>query len=384
MKAKKLLLFCLGFFLLSHAYADDLDDLFLAPEPDKVEEAPEKDHLASVAKEEKLKLSGYFEAIGGIGAGWEEWPELQDLGQYFDGSIGFKADANLYVDARPDKDFRFFASFATSINPMDGSNKWTDFKISELFVDYTLLDSIFIRLGQHSTSWGQGKIFTNSNLMADSAGNFSFRAGMPAVLNGIQALILAKQTIDYYKDLIYAAKVDAVFWNTYFSLGARYQADEGIKGLFSIKKVVFGTDLLSDVTISQEGTELDSTEFDFTALAGFFREWDSLKLYGEYLGKGHVGQSVEGYEQKIGLDFGYKHIFGSGFNYGLEYRHEFKDNSGYIINALAWKPWKYITATLALPLVYGPTGAFYVTEGNPDLAKRRIALLFGLEMKVNF
>ncbi len=356
---------------------ENLDDLFASPEPDRQEEPQQKDHLASFVTEEKIKLSGYFEAIGGIGAGWTDWPELKDPGLYFDRNIGLSTSVTLYMDARPDPDFRFFGAFAATMNPMGGSASWTQFNISELFIDYTLQDTIFIRLGQHASSWGQGRIFTESNLMADSEAAFSLRASLPALLNGVSAIVLAKNNAASYKDLYYAGKAELVVWNTLLSLGAKYREEVGLKGLLSVKKVILGTDILADFVLSWD----TRPEPEYMLLGGFFKEWERIKLYGEYLGKLDTTGS---FRHNIAMVFGYKKILGSVFNLGLDYRHEFQENSGYITSALVWKPWKYITASLTMPVVYGPAGSYYVKSKNPDPAGRRLALLFGLEMQVNF
>lgn len=356
---------------------ENLDDLFASPEPDRQEEPQQKDHLASFVKEEKIKLSGYFEAIGGIGAGWTDWLEAKDPWRYFDGNIGLKTLARLYIDARPDPDFRFYGAFAATMNPMAGSASWTQFKISELFIDYTWLDAVFIRFGQHGSTWGQGRLFTESNLMAGSEAAFSLRASLPAFLNGVSAIVLAENNAASYKDLYYAGKAELVAWNTLLSLGAKYREEVGLKGLLSVKKVILGTDILADFLLSWD----TRFEPEYMLLGGFFREWERIKLYGEYLGK---LDRQRNFEQHIGLVLGYKKILGSVFNLGLDLRHEFSENSGYITSALVWKPWKYITVSLALPVVYGPSGSYYVKSENPDPAGRRLALLFGLEMKVSF
>jgi len=236
---------------------------------------------------------------------------------------------------------------------------------------------VFIRLGQHASSWGQGRLFTESNLMAGSEEDFSLRASLPALLNGVSAIVLAKNNAASYKDLYYAGKAELVVWNTFLSLGAKYREADGLKGLLSVKKVILGTDILSDFVLTLDA----GFEPEYMLLGGFFKEWERIKLYGEYLGKLDKPKSFEHY---IGLVLGYKNIFGSTFNLGLDFRHEFQGNSGYITSALVWKPWKYITASLALPVVYGPADSYYVKPENPDPAGRRLALLFGLEMKVNF
>lgn len=378
-----LLALCLSAFCLAAAgaqeEAENLDDLFADPEPDLAVQAPAVDHLAAFVQDDRIGLSGYFEATGGVGAGWTSWPVLSDPSQGFDGTVGLTATARLYLDARPDPDFRFYGAFSTTMNPLagGGSTAWPSFGISELFIDYTWLGSVFIRMGQHGMAWGQGRLFEGiTNLMSDAGGMFSLRASLPALLSGVSAVALLPPGATSYQQLAYAAKADLVFLETLLSLGVRYQKDSGPSALVSVKRTIWGVDILADAAL-----RYTETSWNPRILAGFFKEWERAKLYGEYY---YDGTAQPGLDHTAGLAFGYKDVLGTPLDLGLKWFHAFLDHSGSATAALVWKPWKYITAIVALPVAYGPDGGRYVAASNPDAAKRRLALLFGLEMKVSF
>ncbi|MBN2874798.1 MAG: hypothetical protein JXM71_06865 [Spirochaetales bacterium] len=358
--------------------SENLDDLFDAPADDSVVMDTETDHLAQFVTEDTIRFSGSFNAVGGIGAGWTSWPVVRDLSAGFDGTVGLTATTNLYVDAMPDPDFRLYGYVTTSMDPLSGGKTWNGFSIGELFVDYTWLGNVFIRMGTHSITWGQARLFEGvTNLMADAATDFSLRASLPTVLGGVSVIgLVNKDATTSYTQVCYAAKADEVLWNTMLSVGARYQLDEGLNALLSVKKVLWGVDLLADTVI-----HYDDASFYPKVLAGFFKEWPDVKLYGEYY---YDGSASIGLDHVTGLACGFNNIAGTPLDLGLQWIHAFIDGSGSATAGLTWKPWKYITATLALPVAYGADGSRYVTTSNSDPARRRLAMVFGLEMAVSF
>lgn len=376
------------------AQEESLDDLFDDPAADTLVVETETDHLASYVTAEAIKFNGSFKATGGVAAGWTSWPRLEDPARYFDGTIGLTATASLSFDARPDPDFRLYGNVSTSMNPLSGSNGWSGFALGELFVDYTWLDNVFIRMGQQSMSWGQGRLFEAvTNVMSDAASGFSFRASLPTLLDGVQAVALINRgAVASWQELCYAARADKLFWGTLVSAGVRYQRDEGLKALVSVKKTVFGVDLFGDLVVYRH----DASGYE-QILAGFFKEWKDVKLYGEYYYNGATwpagpaetrapfdGFLAAGSDHTLGLACGFNNVFGTPVDAGFKLIHTFFDGSGLAMAGLTWKPWKMISATLALPVAYGADGSRYVGPSNPDAARRRLALVFGLELSASF
>jgi len=357
---------------------ENLDDLFSDPVADTVIVETQTDHLAQYVTDDAIQFSGAFIAEGGMAAGWTSWPDFSDLSQYFDGTIGLTSTASLSFDARPDPVFRLYGTVTTSMDPLSGAYTWSGFSIGELFMDYTWLGNVFIRMGKHNIAWGQARLFEGvTNLMSDAAAGFSLRANLPTVLNGVSVVGMINQPdVTSYQQIVYAAKADEVLLGTMLSLGARYQIAEGLNALVSIKRVVWGLDLLVDTVVHYDAISLYPR-----VLAGFFKEWPEVKLYGEYYYDGATAGSAD---HTAGLACGFNDIAGTPLDLGLQWIHTFYDASGSATAGLTWKPWKYLTATLALPIAYGPDGSRYVTTSNADVADRRLALVFGLAMEVSF
>lgn len=360
------------------AQDENLDALFSDPAADTVVTETQTDHLAQYVTSDKLAFSGYFYAKGGIGAGWTTWPIVPDLASGFDASIGLTSTANLYFDARPDPDFRFYGYVTTTMDPLSGAYTWSNFSIGELFVDYIVLDRVFIRMGKHDIAWGQARLFEGiTDIMSDAVNGYSLRANVPTVLSGLSIIgMINRPGASSFWQIAYAAKVDEVLWGTMLSLGARYQIDEGLNALMSVKRVLWGVDLLADVVL-----HYDSASLYPRVLSGFYKEWPDVRLYGEYYFDGSIAGVVD---HTVGLVCGFNNIAGTVLDLGFQWLHAFIDNSGSVTAGLAWKPWKFLTATIALPVAYGSDGSRYVTAYNEDISKRRIALVFGLVMEVSF
>jgi len=361
---------------------ENLDDLFSDPVADTVVVETPTDHLAQYVTSDTVVISGSFTGTGGILAGWTQWPDVANPRTGFDGTIGLTASATLNIDARPDPDFRLYGTMTTSMNPLSGQYTWTAFSLGELFVDYTLLGNVFFRMGNFAIAWGQGRLFTNTSvIMADVASGFALRANLPTLLDGVSLIGLMKAgyfetpLMASYKEIGYAAKVDKILWGTLLSFGARYQVDEGLNALVSVKKVVAGVDLLADFTMHGAG-EIRT----YQALAGFYKEWTDFTLYGEYSYAGSIEDAVD---QSVGLAFGINNIFDTPIDLGFQWLHAFIDGSGTLTGGITWSPWSHITVEIGVPVVYGDDSSRYVAA-NADPAGRRIALALGLELSASF
>lgn len=371
---------------LSAQEAENLDDLFSDPVEDTVVVETQTDHLAQYVTSDTVVISGSFNATGGAIAGWTQWPDPANLETGYDGTIGLTTSATLNIDARPDPDFHLYGTMSTSMNPLDPASgvNWSSFALGEFFVDYTWLGNVFIRMGKHSITWGQGRLFSGStNIMSDTYSGFALRASLPTLLDGVSAIGLLKSeyfesgTLASYKQICYAVKADQVLLGTLLSLGGRYQVDEGINAILSVKRTILGVDLLADVVLHDN----EASRY-YQVLAGFFKEWTDFKVYGEYY---YTGATVDVPDHSAGLACGFNNVFGTPIDVGAQWIHAFIDGSGTVTAGLTWVPWKFITAKIGVPVVYGEEGSRYVVAlATTDPGKRRVSLAFGLEMAVSF
>jgi hypothetical protein len=357
-------------------------------ELDALLEGPEEEPKAgggidlrtSLEKEEKVLFKGSFSATGGASIGWASLENLAPEG--FASLIGLEASTTLSFDARPDVGFRVYGSLSTSVGL--SALSWPTPSIKELFVDYTLLDAVFFRIGQHTMKWGQGRLFTPGNLMAGSEKGLAFRASLPALLNGFSFVALAHE--DFFESAAdprlsefgLGGIADIVIGPVQVSLGAYHQALDGWRMLSSLKTVLFGFDLFSDIVASYE-----EPRWELSALAGFY--WESkdrsFKAYGEYFHDG--SEEAASHADRLGLALGFSGVFGSPFDFGLRWDHCFNDLSGYVLPGISLKPAPHLACDLGILLSYSRQGSYY-HENNPDPGKRALALALKISLSGGF
>ncbi|PKL25874.1 MAG: hypothetical protein CVV47_04315 [Spirochaetae bacterium HGW-Spirochaetae-3] len=375
----------IGAFGQEEAAQGVLDELFDQPVSDTVVSDTGIDHTDIYGPDERLVFGGYFRALGGAIAGYRDWPSLDDLSDNFDLGAGVVAETVVSIDARPSSIASIHGSFGTKFDPASEFN-WGKFNILELYGDYILADAMFFRVGQFESVWGQGRIFNPGNLMDDSDDSFTIRAAFPAFLKGVTTYAFGSGDVQSTEDLSYAAKMDLLVLDTYLSGGLLYRYADGYAGLWSIKKVILGADLFSDVVVRYSAAD----ELSCEGIAGFFKEWDRLRLYGEY----YVAATESGLsDQKLGLALGVKDIFKTKIDFAMKWEQSLDDGSGIWIGGITWSPLKYITANIGLPVVYGDVGTYYVDTGYVDtededlevgLDGYRVGLIVTLLMKISF
>lgn len=363
-------------------FEESIDDLFDDPDEDVVADNTGQDLLNQFEESEKVVLKGYFSARGGGGVGWDKTPDSSDLTDGFGPVVGAESIASLSFDARPDPTFRLYGKIYTEIDPTGSSESWTDPEFEELFGDYNWLDKAYFRIGKHRVKWGQGRIFTPGDLVAESEDGVTVRATLPTVLDGVSFVSFYDDSFKENEenlngqDLAYGMIADKTFGSINLSSGLRVRKGEKLKTLNSFKTVLFGTDLFSDLVLHID----ENNKPLFEVLGGFFREWTDFKLYGEYWFDG----SDENYnDHNIGLAAGYKNIFTTSLDLGIEWQHAFIDDSGSILTVLQWNPWKNIKASIGLPLIYGGDDSRYVKD-NDSPVDSRAACVFFLELTSSF
>jgi hypothetical protein len=361
--------------LAAGAQDADVDSLFEEPQEDIIAEGPpdtETDNAAAFGMTEKPVFTGRFEAIAGAAAGWTEFAAPGNLGGYWDATPYADADTTFYFDARPDQTFRLHGAFTSSLAPDSGKYTWTDPTVDELFVDYAVTDAVFVRFGNHTMSWGQGRLYTPGDLMADSDEGTALRVSLPTVLSGLSVVALAKNaffadpTAPSYREAAYAALTDAVFGSVRASFGLRYRGagknPEGLRTLVSLKRSIFGTDVFTDAVVGVKDGSSSAV-----VLGGFFREWERLKLYGEYQ-FGSPSSSDDG--QRAGLALYLKRFCGTIFDVGVKWLHAFEERSGGAALAFHFRPLKHVSATFAVPVVYGVPGRFDILDEDHVIVQR--------------
>jgi hypothetical protein len=375
----------------------DLDDLFsdpvedIAEEPSQTAQAP-VDHRA--AFQSQTSVSGEISATAGLILGWTEYPTLQAPTENWDMAGGAKSTVTAILVARPDPDVRLYGSVDVALNPASGSYTWSGVNVGQIYCDYTYRDFAFVRFGEHTISWGQGRLFTPGNLMSDSDAGSALRVSFPTFLSGLSFVALAQSGFFLEpsdpkpSEFAYGALADVVLGRLKLSFGARYRhagavlPAEGLRTLGSFKTTVLGTDLLWDAVFHYQ-----DDAYDFKHLFGLYREWEHLKLYGECEYDGTV---LDDRGWSYGGVVAWNNLGDRDIDLALKWIHKRSIDSGAVVLGVSGSPAKFIKASAAIPVVYGETGYFGIldsatdTDPLPITLTQRFSLVLLLKFTANF
>ena len=208
--------------------------------------------------------------------------------------------AVLYLDARPDRDFRVFAKgkadFASAERDQPPEFAFTPF---ELFADFHWDDRVFFRAGKQRADWGVGRFFSPADLIslvtidpldpdAEREGPVALKVHAPlGVHNGYLYLI----TDDYTDplDVAVGARGEVVVGAVELGFGGLLQAALVPKAIATATGALGDFDLFGELVV-QRGTERNLIELDerggvkVTDRAERDREWfPAMTVGGSYL-----------------------------------------------------------------------------------------------------
>ena len=330
-------------------YNDDFDSVFDDPAEDIVVEQPSDiDYRKQFEENKKIIVKGDFVIRAGGGFGWTEEP--------FDGYpemlAGAYSKATISFDARPDPTIRIFGRLKTEMNSDNGTDVWSKIDFDELYCDYNWLDKSFFRLGKFYMTWGQGRLFRPANFMEDAEDGTAFRVTMPNILDGVSLVSLYKKRIMsddkrlHKGDLSYAGHVDKTLGPINLSFAMLYNDLDGQRYSGSVKTVILHTDLFADYVLNRS----DEGDITHEALAGFYKEWTNIKLYGEYYYDGRLEHDID---HCVGLATDFDNLFGSPVGMGFKWLHSVTNEAGQFIGGFSISPWKHVKIRMAIPWQYG-------------------------------
>lgn len=449
---------------------DDVDDLFAVPdetveseetsetevsaesaaEQDPVgdestsEDAAEDDStkdeaidIDALTTRDKPTIKGSVALSGSIAGGFLDWPVPEEGTAYgdvvwreFDASVYYEMSSSVSVDARPLPYFRYFAKLSTSMD--EGRFNFPTPSISELFVDYTLADRYFFRVGKHGMSWGQGQMLGNpGNLVSDVKSGIAVKMFMPLGVNGLTSVIYVKDgwlsstTSPSPLDFGYASLFETSAGPFTFGFSGKFNRnlEQSLIGDVYVKTNLLGVDVALegrgdfDVypargdagTVGSIGPSYlwPTTQ----ALAHMF--WESselgLQLIGEYRfsygpevqtrigpfpssGESETASDDQDdpnlvwapwgvHRSGVGVVFTKARIF--GLKPGLRWYHQYNDHSGQIVAGLTGTIAPMLKINIGLPVTYGESWE-YSRQNNEDPAGRVIALIVQLSLSRSF
>ena len=314
------------------------------------------------------KVTGSVSAGVGAGVGFIEWPgssaadnrSVQDLLRF---SGFYTTSARASVDVRPEPYLRFRTSVSTSLDT--DAMSFTDPSMGELFIDYTLRDTIFFRAGRQGLTWGQGRLLSNpANLVSRVSSGVALRNTVPAGSGTINGVIYSKESwVQEHgktdpRAFAYAAQWEQTFGPVATALMGHFQTDEDIGSAGSFSFGLGPIDVAADLVGSWVREDPSRGLNDWDAMGRVFWENDdrSWTLLAEY----EFDSQVNDYEgHYTGLALRMPGLGGSGWRPAVRWKHAFQDDSGEVVPVIGGSIAPSLNMSISIPVVYGEPGSYY-------------------------
>ncbi|HTH13476.1 MAG TPA: hypothetical protein VMB23_03710, partial [Spirochaetia bacterium] len=216
-----------------------------------------------------LKWGGTVTSSATWNGGWlTDWPTVSDPTKNWNNGLDYSLKSTLHLDGRPDKDFRFRLSLQTGYpftndtsNVLVGKTTATaqpttlqipNIKVWEFFTDVTVADTLFLRFGKQSASWGVAYFYSPGDVIsltakdasdptAEREGPVALKATLPfpnAKAN-LTAFVIARDSyfateLPSLSNLGYAIQGDILVGQAQLTLGGFYQKDNAPKAVATV------------------------------------------------------------------------------------------------------------------------------------------------------
>ena len=340
--------------------------------------------------------------------GWDGYPNSWKMfSREGSSSLASRLAADLYFDARPERDFRVFGKVKAAY---EYPEEW-EIGIFELFSDFQVRDLLFFRAGKQTVQWGVGYFFSPADVLnlvsidpedpgADREGPIALKAHLPFSAHNAYLYLVAND-VDKPYEIAVAPKIELLMGSYELGLGAFYQTDLTPKGMLTLTGPLWDLDLFGEAMIQwgSDRTFVRTTTFPlyetytveqqllFSGSAGFSylkSDWN-LSLFAQYF---YNGQSYEDgrlpstavfaldagaitsadllYPGRhyLAASIGWSEIGDSALSLSLLYLANLSDGSGLITPTVSWAPIDPVTLSSGARISYGDSGSEYAPLGG--------------------
>ena len=343
--------------------ADLFEEGIFEESTEQGEAAPEEAFLVS----ERLEWGGSFDLLFDTQVIWDGYPDSWDM--LFNEGTSFLASrlaADLFFDARPERDFRVFGKVKAAYEyPYD----W-DIGIFELFADFQYEDLLFFRAGKQTVQWGVGYFFSPADVLslvsidpedpeAEREGPIAVKTHVPFAAHNAYLYLVAND-IEKPSEIAVAPKLELLLGNYELGIGGFYQADLSPKGMLTLTGPLWELDLFAEAMIQWGSDNVPiEDELLFSGTAGFAYvnpDWD-LTVVAQYFfdGQGYPGQHY------LAAGVNWFELLDSSFSLLVLYQTNLGDGSGMIIPSVTWGPIEHLSLSTGLRIGYGEGGSLAYT-----------------------
>ncbi len=350
------------------------------PSERPAETSPERVDIDALTSS-PIEVSGKVSAGVGLGVGLEEWPNTaaaegknwQELKRF---SGFFDTTATLTVDARPESYLRFKADVETRLVEDEDDPKAMSFKdpyMKEVFVDYTLRDTVFFRAGRQSLTWGQGQLLDNpANLVSRVSEGVAVRATVPVGAGTLNGVIYSKQewVAGPYSNInprvyAYAGQWETAVGPLAFAAAGHFKMDDDeediggdIGGAASISYGIGPFDLFLDTVghWDRNKPEWNAAKWEAMGLLVWENADRSWTVANEYQYDSSVADGLGHY---VGVAVKTPKLFGTTWRPAFRWKHAFQDHSGEVVTGVSGTVAPKLKMSVGVPVVYGAPGTYY-------------------------
>jgi len=357
--------------------ADGVDDMFDDPNAGIVEQPEEGIDVDALTAEKKPRFSGSATVGGGFVLGMTRWANPFTDAGVIALTPFYLVEGGLKLDVRPASFLRIYGSFEVNspyvdpAHPNDTVIGFSPALVDELFLDYTLAELLFFRLGKQEITWGQGRLFDPGNFLLQAIDGISIKGFLPLGPNGLTLVGLGEGVLGdppaygELSELIAAAGLfETSFSRLTFGLSAYYRIAPGLRTGAYLKTPIAGVDVALEGVLEwgPDPTVMDSA----AVLASLFWEGGRHKwqLILEYLFDTSVPDNLG---HSMGLGVLARNWLPGGWRPGLRWVHSFADVSGQLLLGLEGPIAPYLRLAVAFPFRYGRSPGNYSRYLASDL-----------------
>jgi hypothetical protein len=355
--------------------------MFTDPESGIIEESEETMDVEAATVDKKPQFFGSVTVEGGFALGVTDWTQpLDDPGNY-DFSPLYAVESYLRLDVRPASQIRFFGSFGAVspyVDPDTPDRTEVDFGqvyVDELFLDYTLAERVFFRIGKQEMTWGQGRLYNPGDFVAQAIDGISVKGFLPLGTNGLTLAAIGQGVLgpsppDYtnvYDLIAGAALFETSLSSLALGLSGYYRTTPGLRTGAYLKMPIAGIDVALEGVVDWGPyvAGFDSAE----VLASLFWEGGDRprwQIILEYL----YDTSVPDFRgHSLGLGAVVRDWLPKGWKPGVRWLHSFADNSGEVVLGIEGPLASFLRLVVAFPFRYGAATPYYegvITDDLPE------------------
>ncbi|AFG36178.1 hypothetical protein [Spirochaeta africana] len=383
---------------------DDLDDMFSVADDfseESQDDQPSEDEAAAEAGDavdldalgtREPRFRGTVNLEGGVLYGLDDWPGSSAAGDdgladLHSGSAFYDMSTRFSLDVRPRSHIRFFGSAEIELDSDELDFK--PYSIRELFLDYTLADTWFFRVGKQGMTWGQGRLLGNpGNLVSGIGDGIAVRSFVPLAGSGLTSVLFAtgedvQGSSPGPQDFTYAAQYDYSIGNYTLGGALRYRHADELRPLYA---AAFARTSFGPLDLNLEGVagidpQDPHEQPNYWLLGNIFWEFgDPLwRLIAEYQYGESATARTAGHQSGLGV----RAPRIAGWTPALQWKHSWSEQAGEVVAGIDRSLAPNLRGSVGVPVTYGPSSSYYRVESEVP-GDRVAAVVLRLNISMDF